>query len=129
MVRLGERDSRGNLLVLGGWKANLWRSPTNMYFIGGNLTKSPGRAIEYYNQLNNTNIGLKYIQENFEPYLAKLNCEEVFDVPSNTTEGVIYKVRKHSDGSITCDCKGFMYRADCWHAQQVREYLKERREE
>lgn len=45
-------------------------------------------------------------------------------IPSKTNDGEDYLVHITHEGHALCHCKGFRYRAKCWHADEVRELVK-----
>lgn len=118
-LTIGMRDKRGNLLILGGWRSNLWRLKNGLYAVGEEITASTELAVEAYNRINTTKYPLDYIEAKFNPWYEKQ--VEYILVPSRTYPGESYKVRKEPGGKLSCECRGFTYRGDCWHVQAVRE--------
>lgn len=122
-ISIGMKDEKGNLLILGGHKANLWRLSSGLYAVGGDKTVSSEQAIELYNLYNSTNLSPDYIWKVFEPWYEKQNVI-VARVPSRTNPSVSYTVRRNLSGELTCECMGWVYRRECWHTEAVSELTK-----
>jgi len=120
-LTIGMRDKRGNLLILGGWRSNLWRLKNGLYAVNEEMTASTELAVEAYNRINTTKQPLDYIETVFNPWYEKQ--VEYILVPSRTDPGVSYKVTKEPGGKIVCDpkCRGFRHYGHCWHTDAVRE--------
>jgi hypothetical protein len=43
----------------------------------------------------------------------------VLQVPSSSTNGLLYDVRKSAKGELRCSCPGFMYRQTCKHLRDA----------
>ena len=119
-VHIGMKDEKGSLLILGGHKANLWRLSSGPYAVGGDRTTSVEQAIEGYNLYNGSNLPTDYIWKVFEPWYEKQNTI-VAQVPSKTNPDVSYTVRRNPSGELSCECKGYIYRHECWHIDCVKE--------
>jgi len=122
-LSIGMRDKRGNLLVLGGWKSSLWQLKNGLYFVGNDIVASPVVAMQLYNQANNAGWDLDHIEKRFNPWYERQ--VEYILVPSRSDVNVSYKVRREPGGVLTCECRGFVYRGDCWHVQAVKELTSE----
>jgi len=124
MLIVGRRDEEGKLLILGGHQANLLRTKKGYYFIDGETLLSSEVGVKRYNELNNTELPLDYVSKWFQPWYEK-QVVIVATVPSRSTPGEEYNVRRAPDGELICDpkCMGFTYRRDCWHVQAVREVV------
>ena len=119
-ISIGMKDEKGNLLILGGWKADLWRLSSGLYTVGNDTTASMEQAMVLYNQYNNAKYQLDYIWKVFQLWYEK-QFVIVANVPSRTNPNVTYAVRKSPDGKLSCECQGFMYRGECWHVEAVKE--------
>jgi len=122
-LSIGMRDLRGNLLVLGGQLGNLWLLKNGLFSVNGEVSATSSLAIEAYNKLNGTKLPLTYVEDWFLPWFEKQLS--FIEVPSATNPGISYKVRKEPGGTLSCECKGFRYRGDCWHVQAVKELASE----
>ena len=132
---IGDIDSQGNTLLLGGWKANLYQTPTSSLLIrlvgGGSegiLFKEEGKALILYNELNGTN--LKAI-----PRLPKLEKDEIsiglpFLPPGSrvlgkfesfSEKGKFHYVIETEEKSVYCTCFGFRSPDKCWHYRMIME--------
>ena len=137
ILKIGSKDSKGNILILGGHGADLFQSSTGEYFTRFNtesleeiVCSSEEEAIKAYNTFNGTSLSLDYISKYFRPWYQKTHPkleEQYFEVPSSRDPTLKYKVQVHSNGDITCDprCPGFYFRHSCGHVNSVREFLKE----
>ena len=119
-VSVGMKDEKGSLLILGGYKANLWRLSSGLYAVGGVRTSLPEQAMELYNQYNGTSLPLDYVWKVFEPWYEK-QFVIVARVPSRTDPNRSYTVRKSPSGELSCECYGYMFRRACWHTEAVKE--------
>jgi len=119
-ISIGMKDEKGSLLILGGHKTNLWRLPSGLYAVGGDITAQEEEAVKSYNQYNGTNLQSDYIWKVFQPWYEKQNVI-VAKVPSRTIPSMSYAVRKNLSGELTCECPGFTYRGECWHTEAVKE--------
>lgn len=120
-LTIGKKDRRGNILVLGGTNADLFRTSSGTYSIDDITAETPSAAIEVYNGINKTSLALDHIEKYFEPWYQKnLANKKVFDVPSATTEGVSYTVTLDGLGDYKCTCPGWRFRNECWHVDAVK---------
>lgn len=120
-ISIGHKDKGGNLLILGGHKANLWRLDSGLFSIAGERIADPEDAIMLYNQYNGTSIPLNYIRETFIPWYEK-QFTIVANVPSRTSNKT-YTVRKGPSGELLCECPGFRFRHECWHIEATKELI------
>lgn len=125
-VSVGQRDKGGNLLILGGHKANLWRLKSGLYSTGGETTPFGEEAVELYNGFNNTTLRSDYIRAVFNPWYAN-QFRVIAQIPSDSKPGVIYDIVRTPEGELLCDpkCEGFRFRHDCKHVQYVRQIEQE----
>ena len=119
-VSVGQKDEQGNLLILGGHRADLWRSKNGLYFIAGDAFANSEQAMELYNSLNETKLPLDYVWKGFQVWYEK-QLVVVANVPSRTDPTRTYAVRRNPSGELTCECQGWMYRGYCWHTEAVKE--------
>jgi hypothetical protein len=135
-LTVGQKIKGGNLLILGGKTANLFRVYGDHYLLQSTkdgeviIANGEAMAMEAYNYLNDCNWPLDHITTVFEPWYAKhfLNyTEEEFPVESQSHPGEFHKVTRLKDGSLVCDskCMGFQIRHHCYHTDFVRDFLKE----
>ena len=130
---IGDIDSQGNTLLLGGWKADFYQTPTNSFLIrlvgGGSedtLFKEEGKALTLYNELNGTNLqGV--------PRLPKLERDEIsIGLPilppgsrilgkfeSFSEKGKFHYVIETEEKSVYCTCTGFGVHHHCWHHTMI----------
>ncbi len=129
MIAIGQKDSRGNLLVLGGWNADLYRTSVGTYMLQGRpadpiLIKASEDAIKFYNALNKTKLGEDYVDKWFEPWYKKNKPSPVvFEMPSSSSPDKKHKITLDG-GYLTCDCEGFKFRRTCSHVEVVRDFLR-----
>ena len=116
-VSVGKRDKGGNLFILGGHMANLWRLKNGLYEVNGEKVASEEDAVELYNSYNGTTLRLDYVSAVFNPWYEK-QFKVVAEVPSATSNAV-YTIRRNPDGKLLCECKGFMFRGTCWHVEAI----------
>lgn len=120
-LTIGKKDKRGNILVLGGSNANLFRTSSGTYVIDDITTETSSAAIEVYNGLNKSSLSLDYIEKYFEPWYQKnLANKKVFDAPSASSPGVSYTVTLDGLGNYKCNCTGWRFRNKCWHVDAVK---------
>ena len=121
-VSIGVKDENGNLLILGGWKANLWRLRDGLFAVGEDRTVAADYAIELYNFYNGSKLPVDYIQTVFEPWYEKQYII-VAKVPSRTNPRKSYNVTRSPEGELICDpkCRGFKFYGYCWHTEAVKE--------
>lgn len=119
-VPIGVKDEKGNLLILGGHKVNLWRLASGGYAIGNETAPDPRQAVKIYNQYNNTELQDDYVLEIFGRWYEK-QTTIVARVPSRTDPSRTYTVRRNPSGELTCECQGWMFRGYCWHTEAVKE--------
>ncbi len=128
-VKVGQKDKAGNLLILGGYKCDLYKTTIGTYLCAGEYLGSPEEAIEAYNKVNNTKLQLDYIQRYFEPWYQEVSNKTLMEFPSKSDPSrPPYKVRIDLEGSITCNCRGFLTHKHCWHTDAVK-YIKEQANE
>jgi len=133
-IHIGNKDRKGNLLILGGRNANIWRTPSGMYIVGVNVVPDAETAVDSYNKLNGVTWDLDHITKNFQPWYDKnkLGIGEggtrfITKVPSRSSNKE-YNVSYDQNGNLMCDCPGFRFRGECWHTEAVAELLKEKPE-
>jgi len=132
-MQLGDKDSRGNILLLGGLAADAWLKPDGTYFLkmedNGEEIPAPTYedAISMYNELNNTKIEqfptLEWIyrvrrrlaMQSAETYLPS-GAQIIAEYQGVTDPGIHYVYRLGN--TIRCTCKGFLYRGTCRHIKQ-----------
>ena len=129
MPYIGQKDSKGRILILGGRNASILKATNGLYLIGEDICASEENAVAAYNRLNSTQLQLDYITKYFQPWFnkeeEKRNKEKlVIEVPSATDPTKKYRVEKLEDGSLFCECTGFRYRYSCWHVDAVKEMLE-----
>lgn len=118
-VVVGSTDKFGNLLILGGTKANLWKKSNGLYEVGLNQTAFAMEATKLYNLYNNTTLREDYISTVFYPWYEK-QFRIIAEVPSDSVPGLTYKIRRAPDGKILCECTGFRIRGSCKHADYIK---------
>lgn len=131
-VSIGDKDKKGNLLILGGRNADIWRTANNTYIVGETVIGEPETAIDSYNKLNGVNLDLDYTEKTFQPWydknrlgIGKGGSRFITKVPSRTKVDKNYNVSYDQNGNLTCDCPGFTYRGECWHIEAVADLLRE----
>ena len=118
-------------LVLGGWKASIYKGEKEGYFLieYWGFPRNPKTffslesAIKEYNELNERNVDWRDI--------GKVPTEKkVIDeyVPSFSDPSKKYHVVGTID-SLTCDCVGFGFRRTCSHVDAVKELINGRETE
>ena len=138
---IGDKDMNGNLLRLGGWKANVWQTPYNRFRVAikNELDKftaceTEKEAIKLYNDLNNTK--LKELPKLPSQLLPGKPPSEVplpigahilgkFESKSRLGMGVFNYTIQYPSGEITCTCAGFGYRHYCWHTDMIKDILNQ----
>jgi hypothetical protein len=119
-LAMGETSKDGKLLILGGYKADLWRLRNGLYEVGLNQTALATTAIKDYNLYNGTNLSEDYISEVFYPWYEK-QFKVIAEIPSDSKPGLVYKIRRGPDGKLTCECIGFRIRGTCKHVEYIKE--------
>ena len=118
-LSIGMKNKKGDLLILGGWRSNLWQAQNGLYRLDTATCITPEDAIEFYNRYNQTNLQLDYIEKVFEPWFDRQIKR--YQVPSRSGRKRPYTVKKYPDGSLTCTCTGFQFRQKCWHTTAIKE--------
>jgi len=120
-ITVGGTDKGGNLLILGGQKDNLWRLSSGLYEVATEKTALATEAIKLYNLYNNTSLREDYISTVFYPWYEK-QFKVIAEVPSDSTPGLIYKIRRTPDSKLVCDpkCIGFRIRGKCKHVDYIK---------
>lgn len=122
-LTIGKKNKAGDTLVLGGWNADLFRSPSGIFKIGNEVLIGTGTAVDAYNRWNGTKLPDDYIERYFHPFMEKnFSGKKVLRVPSSSGKAS-YDVTIDEYGDITCTCKGFEIRHKCRHSDAVRELL------
>jgi len=123
-ISIGMKDEKGSLLILGGHKAKLWQLKTGLYAVAGEVTADASKAIELYNQYNNTKLASDYIWMVFEPWYKK-QYKIIATVPSSRDPNLKYNITQGPNGEILCDprCKGFRHYGHCWHTDMIKELI------
>ena len=125
---IGEKDKKGNTLILGGWKADLFLTKEGLYFIDNQVTKEEEMALDLYNGLNNTSLkALPKLPTPNEPALpegiklpnTKGRILGIFESESNP--GAYHFVIESLSGNIHCTCFGFRSPNSCWHYNSIME--------
>lgn len=49
-----------------------------------------------------------------------MNQAQFYTVPSETTVGKVYTVRKLATGEIRCSCPAFVFRNKCKHIKKIK---------
>ena len=119
-ISIGMKDEKGNLLVLGGHKVNIWLLASGKYAVAGDITDSGVEAVILYNQYNGTKLDTDHIWKVFWPWYRSKDIL-VAMVPSSSDPNVEYAVRKNLSGELTCECRGFQFYHHCWHTDAVKE--------
>lgn len=125
-VSIGKKDKRGNLFVLGGHQANIWRLKDGLYSVAGEKVPSGQEAVELYNSHNGATLRTDYISAVFYPWYEK-QFKVIASVPSDSRPGVTYEIVRTPDGELLCDprCEGFRYRHDCSHVRHIKKMEQE----
>lgn len=123
---IGDRDKEGNTLILGGWEADLYQTPTLEYLLKRKGDPTPTlcftqeEALSLYNQLNNTHLKEfpklptpKEEEEGIELPLTKGKILGKFE--SYSQPGTFHYVIKPEEGYLYCTCSGFSRYKYCWH--------------
>lgn len=121
---IGKRNKEGELLVLGGWQEDLYRTPAGKFRVGSELLKTSEEGVTAYNRANETNLKTDYFEKYFKPwYKKKYGGKKVLTVESSSGKGT-YDVVVDEYGTLTCTCPGFRYRGKCKHSDIVKALLK-----
>jgi len=121
---IGGKDSKGNLLILSGWKASIWELKNGVFKVGEDTCLTPQLAIRTYNSLNSTKLSEDYIDTYFRPWYSK-QTEILIEIPSSRDIGTKYRIRREPGGILTCECPGFRFRGTCWHVKAAKDIMKE----
>ena len=135
-LRVGERNKKDQLLILGGSYANLYKLLDNSYLIREVdepkkewTTDIESKAMEAYNLFNGSGMSLDFISKQFQPWYNRTHPlveEETFEVPSFTDPTKEpYKVKRWSTGLLSCNCQGWSFRHHCSHCDMIAELSKE----
>lgn len=132
---VGEKDKKGNLSILGGWKTDLYLLPTGQYLLEGVETQSicqtPKKAIQTYNKLNNTSLPKDHIETIFWPWYLNTIGGEGLPLPLETSTtvgkfestshpGDLHYVKRVPSGALICTCTGFGVYKHCWHINFIK---------
>lgn len=52
-----------------------------------------------------------------------MNFAQFFTVPSQTTFGKVYTVRRLPSGELRCNCPAFIFRNNCKHQREINKKL------
>ncbi|MEM3426792.1 MAG: hypothetical protein QW212_00830 [Nitrososphaerales archaeon] len=141
-MQLGDKDSRGNILLCGGLAADVWLKPDGTYFLkmedNGEEIPAPTYedALSMYNELNGTKIAsfptLEWIYK-VRRRLALQSVEtrlpagaQIIAEYPGVTDPVPHLVYR-TGNTIRCTCKGFLYRGTCRHVQGVSDAVQNNR--
>jgi hypothetical protein len=134
-LRIGDRTSEGDVLVLGGHNANLYRKPFGTFILKARITDeeipsiTEKDAMESYNFFNTAKMDLDHVSKIFNPWYER--TREVYkekvlmEVPSSRDPKKTYSVRQLEDGEIVCECEGFVFRHRCSHVELVKRLMQE----
>ena len=123
---IGSKDKEGNILILGGWKADLYYTPDGLFKLDEHYGVTEEEGVYLYNQSNGTTLkSLPYIPPLIPPPksiklpFTKGKVLGIFESGSNP--GTYHHVLEHLDKSITCTCFGFRSPDNCWHYRAIME--------
>ena len=141
-LTVGDLDTEGNMLFLGGWNANILLTPEDKYVVISTrvegikpfYTDSDEKALEAWNWMNGMDSKpgeLRKIIESIRRHKEKDQStkEIVFSNPSyrvmgrfssESKPGIVYEVRENKSGSLYCTCPGYSYRRTCRHVDLVK---------
>ena len=136
MMQIGDKDKEGNILRLGGWKADIWQIPYNRFrvTVGDKFSAcdTEGEAVKLYNDLNNTKS--KELPK-LPDYVTEDKPETEIPLPegakilakleSKSRIGEFNYVVQYPDNTIICTCAGFGYRHYCWHTDMIKDILSQ----
>lgn len=125
-MKVGEKDTAGNMLRRPGPKASIFRSPDEGYLLKTADSSVPYLFVEdvlaAYNELNGTNY------KTLPKFLKRLSGPERFPSSRNKPgkEEVWYQVDQLDSGTLICNCPGFGYRNTCKHVEFLEDQLSEK---
>ncbi len=126
-IQIGNQDELGNILILGGWKANLYQTPKGTFRLvevkagDCHIAGSEEEALRLYNQFNNT-----YLTSIPIPQLKEEGVELPFTkgkilgkFESSSQPGTFHYIIQPPKGEIYCTCFGFRAPNKCWHYRLI----------
>jgi hypothetical protein len=140
---IGDRDSLGNTLRLGGKNVSIWERPDSSFLLSFTdkketfYVKSEKEAIEWYNKVEGSNhFALPVLpplrtisqkkkkkDEEEEPLILPEGAHLLGKFESLSRPGKFYTVVRYSKGETRCTCWPFIRNSDCNHYQLIKSVL------
>ena len=125
-IIIGDKDKKGNTLILGGRNSDLYLTPEGYYLIEGIYSGEESEALRLYNEYNGTSLTslpkLPTKPKELEGISLPFTTGRILGVfESNSNPGTYHYVILSLKGNITCTCFGFRSPDNCWHYRSIME--------